>query len=161
MSSDKNKNEPSRGSRLKEERIRIGKKSKELAELGGVTPKTQGLYERDDESARDPDGEYFNRIAESGIDVQYVITSIKAKPVVPMFDTDGKEIELGDFTAEEFSSAMLLVLDAADEMNLNIRKPQIMVLTEHALEQACTKDELKAWIKTTYAMAGVELPDEK
>ena len=160
MSTNNDKKDSSIGSRLKEERLRIGKQSKELAEIGGVTPKTQGLYEKEGEASRAPDGDYLWKVADSGVDVQYVITGVKAKPVTPLFDADGKLIELGDHSAEEFAAAILVVLSAAEELNLRVNKEQILVLADYALEQGCNKEDIKAWIKTTHVMAGVPLPSE-
>lgn len=157
MSSDKEKNMGSLGERLKHERNNRGVTQKELADIGGVSSKTQGKYERNETP---PDTDYLNKVAESGVDVQYVITGVKAKPVTPLFDADGNTVDLGEHSTEEFAAAMLLVLAAAEELSLKVNKDQILVLANYALEQDCNKDDIKAWIKTTYAMAGVDLPNE-
>lgn len=60
------------GSRLREERERLGLSQTDFGAAAGVGRKTQFNYESDE---RSPDGEYFAKIAALGIDVRYVITS--------------------------------------------------------------------------------------
>jgi transcriptional regulator with XRE-family HTH domain len=145
------------GARLKEERARLGINQKMMAEIGGVTPKTQGIYEKDD---RMPDADYLSRAYGAGVDVQYVVTGVKAKPITPLFDEEGKKIELGDRTSEDYVAAIFLVLSAADDLGLRLNRDQVQILADYALHEGCNRDDLKAWIKTTYAMAGVKIPGE-
>lgn len=58
------------GSRLREERERLQVSQSYLGSLGGVTGKTQGLYELD---KRRPDAEYLAAVAHT-IDILYVVT---------------------------------------------------------------------------------------
>ncbi|MDB0528211.1 helix-turn-helix transcriptional regulator [Ralstonia solanacearum] len=59
------------GERLAEERKRKELNQTEFGALGGVTVKTQVLYEK---SERVPDANYLTALADSGVDVLYVLT---------------------------------------------------------------------------------------
>ena len=72
------------GSRLREERERLGHSQSDLAELGGTQRKSQFNYETD---ARRPDADYLAAIAASGVDVLYVLTGnsdgVPPQPLTP------------------------------------------------------------------------------
>ncbi len=59
------------GERLREERHRLELSQPAFAEVGGVTKKTQMLYES---GARAPDATYLAALAAAGVDVLYVLT---------------------------------------------------------------------------------------
>ncbi|WP_321944495.1 helix-turn-helix domain-containing protein [Burkholderia cenocepacia] len=59
------------GDRLREERKRTTLSQRAFAERGGVTEKTQVLYEKGE---RAPDAVYLAQIASIGVDVLYVLT---------------------------------------------------------------------------------------
>ena len=59
------------GERLKEERQRLGLNQSDFAALAGVTKNSQLNYEKGE---RSPDTAYLAAVAESGVDVQYVVT---------------------------------------------------------------------------------------
>lgn len=59
------------GERLREERLRLGLSQTEMAEAGGATKKTHGLYERGE---RSPTADYLYALIETGIDVPYIFT---------------------------------------------------------------------------------------
>jgi transcriptional regulator with XRE-family HTH domain len=59
------------GSRLAEERKRLGLKQAEFADLAGTDVPKQSLYEND---RRDLRAAYLSRIAAAGVDVLYVLT---------------------------------------------------------------------------------------
>ncbi|MFT0733886.1 helix-turn-helix domain-containing protein [Ralstonia wenshanensis] len=59
------------GERLADERRRRGLNQTDFAALGGVTVKTQVLYEK---SERVPDANYLAAVAQHGVDVLYVLT---------------------------------------------------------------------------------------
>ena len=59
------------GERLADERRRQGLNQTDFAALGGVTVKTQVLYEK---SERVPDANYLAAVARHGVDVLYVLT---------------------------------------------------------------------------------------
>lgn len=63
------------GDRIKEERNRLVITQADFAKLGGVVRRAQQNYEN---GSRTPDGAYFAKVAEVGIDVLYVITGIRA-----------------------------------------------------------------------------------
>jgi len=59
------------GDRLREERVRLRLNQTKFGELGGVSKKTQMLYES---SERSPDATYLSAIADADVDVSYVLT---------------------------------------------------------------------------------------
>ncbi|CAN7190560.1 helix-turn-helix domain-containing protein [Trinickia sp. LjRoot230] len=59
------------GDRLREQRKRTALSQRAFAENGGVTEKTQVLYEKGE---RAPDAEYLARVAALGVDLLYVLT---------------------------------------------------------------------------------------
>ncbi|MDY7559877.1 helix-turn-helix transcriptional regulator [Pseudomonas sp. 10B1] len=62
------------GTRLKEERKRLGLSQTELGVIGGIEPNSQGMYER---GQRFPNATYLSSIADSGVDILYVVTGVK------------------------------------------------------------------------------------
>lgn len=68
------------GSRLKEERERLGLSQTALADVGGATRKTQFNYETD---TRRPDADYLASIAGAGVDVLYVLLGDEPNRVLP------------------------------------------------------------------------------
>ncbi|KHJ63616.1 helix-turn-helix domain-containing protein [Burkholderia glumae] len=64
------------GSRLKEERMRIGLSQAEFAALGGLGKQAQLNYESD---ARSPDANYLAALSKVGVDVLYVVTGERAQ----------------------------------------------------------------------------------
>ncbi|RKU01957.1 transcriptional regulator [Burkholderia sp. Nafp2/4-1b] len=82
------------GSRLREERLRIGLSQEEFAAVGGVLRRAQSNYESDE---RSPDARYLTAVAELGVDVLYVLRGIKAghggeAPTATSFDADEREL---------------------------------------------------------------------
>ena len=65
------------GSRLRQERERLGLSQKIFGEIGGVEANAQGKYES---GGRAPKADYLSRVAEKGVDVLYVLTGI-ATPI--------------------------------------------------------------------------------
>lgn len=63
--------------RLKEERKRLRLTQPELSEIGGVTKKSQVVYESG--KGASPTAEYLEKIAAVGIDVQYLLTGIRSE----------------------------------------------------------------------------------
>lgn len=59
------------GERLREERQRLDMSQTVFAEIGGVTKKTQMLYESGD---RSPDAAYLASVTTAGVDALYVLT---------------------------------------------------------------------------------------
>ena len=75
------------GERLREERVRLGMSQTTFGEVGGVTKKTQMLYEGGE---RAPDAGYLAAAAESGVDVRYVITGQRDAPAQEVPTTEEK-----------------------------------------------------------------------
>lgn len=61
---------PTFGSRLREERERLGLSQVKLAEIGGVARTTQHIYETD---IRAPDVGYLEKLRWVGVDVSYLV----------------------------------------------------------------------------------------
>jgi transcriptional regulator with XRE-family HTH domain len=59
------------GSRLRDERLRIGLSQDEFASVGGVARRSQSAYEADE---RSPDADYLLAVREIGVDICYVLT---------------------------------------------------------------------------------------
>lgn len=59
------------GTRLREERHRLGLNQSQLAAIANIARTSQVNYELD---RRSPDNDYWQLISNAGIDVQYVIT---------------------------------------------------------------------------------------
>lgn len=66
------------GSRLRQERERLGLSQKVFGEVGGVEANAQGKYENGE---RAPKADYLSRVAERGVDVLYVLTG-KPTPIL-------------------------------------------------------------------------------
>jgi transcriptional regulator with XRE-family HTH domain len=66
------------GTRLREEREKLGLTQAEIAEVAGVTRNSQYSYEND---KRKPDADYLQAIAAAGCDVQYILTGQKSSQV--------------------------------------------------------------------------------
>ena len=64
------------GNRLKEERKRLSMNQTQLAKIGNVSKRTQINYES---GRRAPNSNYLNAIADSGVDIQYIITGNRGK----------------------------------------------------------------------------------
>jgi len=62
------------GPRLREERTRLKLSQSALGTVGGVETNAQGNYES---GARSPKTDYLLRIAEAGVDIQYVLTGVR------------------------------------------------------------------------------------
>jgi transcriptional regulator with XRE-family HTH domain len=63
------------GGRLRTVRKELGLSQRELAEITGVIPNTQGFYER---GKRMPDAGYLEKIFAIGGDVTYILTGVRA-----------------------------------------------------------------------------------
>ncbi|OXI95174.1 MULTISPECIES: helix-turn-helix domain-containing protein [Burkholderia] len=63
--------------RLKQERRRLQMNQAEFGEAGGVRKQAQSNYEQ---GSRIPDANYLTRLAEIGVDVQYLLTGRTSDP---------------------------------------------------------------------------------
>lgn len=75
------------GTRLREERIRLGLDQEGFGLLGGVKKNAQSNYEN---GLRKPDSDYLAGIAAAGVDVLYVLTGNRT----PVSDLSSKESAL-------------------------------------------------------------------
>jgi transcriptional regulator with XRE-family HTH domain len=67
------------GKRLSEERKRIGLNQTEFGKIGGVTKTSQVNYESGE---RSPNVDYWQAIASTGADVQYILTGVRSSAVL-------------------------------------------------------------------------------
>ena len=79
------------GSRLREERERLGVSQKALGEIGGVKKLTQLNYEKGD---RAPDTIYLTSVAEAGVDIVYVLTGQRIPSPVTVTPQNEEEKKL-------------------------------------------------------------------
>lgn len=63
------------GTRLRQERKRLGLSQREMGQLGGVAANAQGKYESGE---RVPKADYLAAVASSGADVLYILTDRRA-----------------------------------------------------------------------------------
>ncbi|WP_313042136.1 helix-turn-helix transcriptional regulator [Pseudomonas sp.] len=68
------------GIRLREERERLGLNQTAFGELGGVQKRAQINYEKDE---RLPDAGYLSALSGANVDVLYVLTGNRSRPLVP------------------------------------------------------------------------------
>lgn len=101
------------GSRLKSERIRLGLTQRDFASLGGVQTNAQSQYEH---GRRSPTAAYLKRLANSGVDVLYVITGDKF--VDPKCEAMMESIEFGLIVAHLPEQERLII----KELVLSLRR---------------------------------------
>ena len=77
------------GERLREERQRLGLSQPAFGEIGGVTKKTQLLYEVGE---RQPDTLYLAAIEEAGVDVLYVLTGKRERLTAPAITAEERQL---------------------------------------------------------------------
>lgn len=85
------------GDRIRSERQRLDLNQTELGERGGVTKKTQMLYESGE---RFPDAAYLAAVSTAGVDVRYVVTGLRDSPPPPTL-TSEERVLLDTFRALE------------------------------------------------------------
>ena len=87
------------GNRLKQERLRLKFSQTDFGAIGGVTKKTQGIYEKD---TRKPDAAYLTGIAHHvGADVQYILTGLHSKNLEELKELGESEYEAHSRMARE------------------------------------------------------------
>lgn len=101
------------GSRLKEERQRLGLSQTRIGEIGAVGKTTQINYEKD---ARSPDAAYLAAIATAGVDVLYVLTGQRTPEPEAALEVREKAV-LDNYRAlpEEDKAAVQRLTDALKE----------------------------------------------
>lgn len=87
------------GSRLKEERKRLGLSQASLAVAGGIEANAQGSYER---GKRFPNATYLSLIAAAGVDILFVVTGVrKARSIDSITTLEAKVLEELDGLPED------------------------------------------------------------
>ena len=76
--------------RLKSERENLGFSQQALADLLGISLRSQQNYEKGD---RNPDSAYLAAIAAAGADVLYILTGQRSQPVPPAQELPRQEQE--------------------------------------------------------------------
>ncbi|OLF81245.1 hypothetical protein AWH62_00800 [Maricaulis sp. W15] len=99
------------GARLKEERLRLEKTQRQLADIGGQAVNSQSLYERGE---RAPTGAYLAEIAAAGADVLYIVTGKHADSGAGI--SPGQALETITSAESELESTGALNGDIADKV---------------------------------------------
>ena len=121
------------GSRLQEERARLGISQAQFAELGGIKRSSQYLYEHD---ARCPDAEYLARIARAGVDIAYLIEG-QSRPQV-----EGVPSSLTEAQALAAANKRIgNVLKKADSVASNVDASLLSLAAEQTLYAAMQASE--------------------
>jgi len=102
------------GSRLREERDRLGLTQKEFGDIGGVEPNAQGKYESGE---RTPKASYLANVARQGVDVLYVLTGERT-PIPADRLSPAEEHVLGHYRVlpREGQDAIRLMANSLAEM---------------------------------------------
>lgn len=98
--------------RLLEERLRLGLNKSQMAERGGVA---QPTYLRYESGERSPDGDFLSAIDKAGVDVLYVLTGRRSRPIAPQeLLPEGDRIFLDNLHAApaEVQMGVKITLDA-------------------------------------------------
>lgn len=107
------------GSRLREERERLGLTQRVFGDIGGVEPNAQGKYESGD---RTPKADYLAAVAARGVDCLYVLSGVRTP--IPQGSLSAEEDRLlGSFRS----------LSAADQAAAQ----QLLGSLANALPRAC------------------------
>jgi transcriptional regulator with XRE-family HTH domain len=96
------------GSRIKEERARLGLSQEKMASAGGVQKRAQARYESDE---RCPDGLYLSAIAQIGADVQYILIGVR-----------GMRIEDNDMPNRKVGRKALKMAEIFDELDDTVQQ---------------------------------------
>ena len=83
------------GRRLREERLRVGLNQRAFASIGGVAANAQGHYES---GKRQPKADYLAALAETGVDVLYIILG-KHQPIAVQSLSDKERAVMHDYRA--------------------------------------------------------------
>lgn len=102
--------------RLKEQRNLLSLNQTDFAAIGGVTKKTQMIYEKGTTS---PTGVYLSAIAAAGADVNYILTGNKFVPLdAPASEHVPKEMLGSRLASEKFKTDITARFDKAAENSL-------------------------------------------
>lgn len=113
------------GERLREERIRLGLSQTVFGTKGGVTKKTQMLYEADE---RSPDGVYLAAIAMAKADVLYILTGQRSGTATTAVGLDMDRFRLSVEAVEEG-------LDATNRTMAPAKKAELFLAVYEMMEE--------------------------
>ncbi len=133
------------GSRLKEERNRIGFSQDELAQVGGVKKNAQSNYERDQ---RSPDADYLSDVQSAGIDIYYVLTGKRMDPA------EGKYRQVYSSP----NDALETVLRVQTKMGVSFSAEELKSTLAFAYTAQADEGELEAFLKAAYTFSGKDMP---
>lgn len=125
------------GPRLREERTRLKLSQSGLGAIGGVETNAQGNYES---GARSPKADYLLRIAEAGVDLNYVLTGARqhepGSVLSPLPEADAAQNEHLDKATHQLHRNLHGLIDALYQMTLSIE------LRAHDTHDEVAKKEL-------------------
>jgi len=107
------------GSRLREERIRLGLTQEALGKIGGVRKQAQLHYEKDE---RKPDSDYLAAVAEAGVDILYLVTGERSRPVPPKYVAPPDEEWLMDAYRHSSAEVRAVIMGATKAAALAARE---------------------------------------
>lgn len=114
------------GGRLKEERERLGLTQAAMAEVGGVSKRSQTGWEQ---GRAVPDANYLTAAAAAGMDVQYVLTGLRTAPALQEHFRRAAEVTLqADMTEEQRAELMKKLVDSMQEQAKASVTPEEMAL---------------------------------
>lgn len=114
----KNDDFSTRGSRLKEERKRLGIVTQdELAEIIGVAKNSIGRFEKHNEPLNT---DYLDRLQERGFDIQYILWGTKDIKINDLSNEELKLLSLYRQTREEMREGLVSIVETyANQFKIN------------------------------------------
>jgi transcriptional regulator with XRE-family HTH domain len=98
------------GSRLHEERLRLGLNQTDFGAIGGVTKATQINYEKGE---RSPDANYLLAVTARGVDLMYVLTGVRGEHTErPLTADQAVLLDRYAQVSDEGKAALRMVLEA-------------------------------------------------
>ncbi len=93
------------GTRLNEERLRLGLTQASMSELGNVTQNTQRAYEQDKQT---PSAAYLQRLMAHGLDVMYLFHAVRFG-VLAAKETEEMLVAMSQLTESQREAAVALL----------------------------------------------------
>ncbi|WP_414502636.1 XRE family transcriptional regulator [Zymobacter sp. IVIA_5232.4 C2] len=129
------------GERLRSERKRLGLNQADLGKAGGVQLLAQSNYEN---GKRTPSAEYLSAVAKQGVDVQYVLTGVRAIQLdsfssadavsIPVFDLEAAAGHGTPLDAENVIYTFPLPSEFLDENGLNVSQCIMLTIRGDSME---------------------------
>ncbi|MBG6247323.1 MULTISPECIES: helix-turn-helix domain-containing protein [Symbiopectobacterium] len=105
------------GSRLREERDKLGMNQTDFAKLGGQSRGSQAYYERDE---RSPDARYLSTLSRLEVDVLYVLTGRRTPDIGDITNDEIELIKLYRSAPLAVKAAVLAALTAGSNASNSI-----------------------------------------